>query len=607
MATYQQLKALAENPDKIKNRELINSVDIDGFDKVPKTVRESHDEFVAANSDIPGVLDYDKLGYTEPEDYRHCFQNNQALSRIDELMPYIDKMNIPQADVNDSHYSSRILPIGDEILKAKDDGLSEDKLDYLCESIVQRDLDAPHWERETTVARKYLENFEVNDVQKFMEGPSDNRQSVSFYIESFYDAYMESWRTENPEVKDEMMKGVAVIQKANDSSEAFGLYQAMSWEGIKPEVADKIHESCNMMISAPKDKNPDVGGDDLRMLRFDDNHSLGRTEGYVQSITELVKEHKSVFEQNPELICDMTKDFIDNGGTQSYISQYYHGEPDKLHDYVAPYYTADVEKSPVEKSKAQPCGSIDNTRNHYMFYTGGGGSYTNNTSDEIAKFGKEHFDSMKDMSLDEIKDKHIYWGSDEAVGYGLKGLYNGDTYVLFDDLEKLPKDMQHDAMKMCAGLEEPKQQNLQPQAEAEKATNAELSVKNISERTITNKDGKESTFYTGYVDVPKSVSQNGRAYITFNANQVADINVKDHDFANGDLKSATVCISTGNSRGARIMNNSGKYETKQTTGSELKKWSDEVSAERSKQIASTANKGSQIDGKNVEDQKGLIK
>ena len=93
MATYAELKELYQNRNQIKDKELIANINIDAFDKVPKEYAIPHDEFVKANSGLKGVMDYDKRNYTEPEDYRLCFQCNQAIARIDEVMPYLDKIN----------------------------------------------------------------------------------------------------------------------------------------------------------------------------------------------------------------------------------------------------------------------------------------------------------------------------------------------------------------------------------------------------------------------------------------------------------------------------------------------------------------------------------
>ena len=88
-------------------------------------------------------------------------------------------------------------------------------------------------------------------------------------------------------------------------------------------------------------------------------------------------------------------------------------------------------------SKAESCGG--DGKNYFMFYCGGG--YENNTPDKIAEFAKEHIENLKDTPVEEIKSDHLYWGSE----YGYHGFYNGDTYVLYDKREDLPKNMRFDA------------------------------------------------------------------------------------------------------------------------------------------------------------------
>lgn len=85
--------------------------------------------------------------------------------------------------------------------------------------------------------------------------------------------------------------------------------------------------------------------------------------------------------------------------------------------------------------------------NLYYFYTGSS-SYKDNSIENIAAFAQEHFDSCKGKSVEDIESKHIFWGTDSG---GYQGFYNGDTYILFDDLSKLPQDVKQDALKYCTG------------------------------------------------------------------------------------------------------------------------------------------------------------
>jgi hypothetical protein len=95
----------------------------------------------------------------------------------------------------------------------------------------------------------------------------------------------------------------------------------------------------------------------------------------------------------------------------------------------------------VKKAKLEPCGSDD--FNYWMFYTGPG--YPNNTKENIAHWARYVLQNIFfDMSIEEIINKHIYWGTDDGK---FNTFYNGDTYILYKDLNKLSEDMQYDAQQ----------------------------------------------------------------------------------------------------------------------------------------------------------------
>ena len=91
------------------------------------------------------------------------------------------------------------------------------------------------------------------------------------------------------------------------------------------------------------------------------------------------------------------------------------------------------------------------SQNLFYFYTGSQ-SYRDNSVENIAAFAQERFDSCKGKSVEEIESKHIFWGTE---GPSFKGFYNGDTYVLFDDINKLPESVKQDAYANCKGYREP--------------------------------------------------------------------------------------------------------------------------------------------------------
>lgn len=93
----------------------------------------------------------------------------------------------------------------------------------------------------------------------------------------------------------------------------------------------------------------------------------------------------------------------------------------------------------IKKSYIKSCGG-DGT-NFWMFYTGA--SYKTSLIDVVHYAWFELTDIFGNMSEEEIIKNHIYWGSDES--YGMKGAYNGDTYILYNNINALPQDYQFDA------------------------------------------------------------------------------------------------------------------------------------------------------------------
>lgn len=83
-------------------------------------------------------------------------------------------------------------------------------------------------------------------------------------------------------------------------------------------------------------------------------------------------------------------------------------------------------KVTASSRSAEPCGG--DGKNYLMYYTGAG--YPG--PQEILK-------NAKSRGFDKI-----FWGSDEA--YGMKGMYNGDTYIAYNDAEALPKGYREDAL-----------------------------------------------------------------------------------------------------------------------------------------------------------------
>ena len=100
-----------------------------------------------------------------------------------------------------------------------------------------------------------------------------------------------------------------------------------------------------------------------------------------------------------------------------------------------------------EIDKAISCGN-DDEKNYYCFYTGM--CYEQNSIKNIIAFAREKFPSFKNLMDEEIQNNHIYWATESSQ---YKGMYNGDEYILFEDIDKLPEDMKIDAINAnCSDL-----------------------------------------------------------------------------------------------------------------------------------------------------------
>ena len=67
----------------------------------------------------------------------------------------------------------------------------------------------------------------------------------------------------------------------------------------------------------------------------------------------------------------------------------------------------------------------------------------NNSYLEIATWAKQKVGGIfENMPLDEIMNKHMFFGSDTGFS---KGFYNGDTIVLYKDIDALEENVKQDA------------------------------------------------------------------------------------------------------------------------------------------------------------------
>ncbi len=357
MATYAQLVELAHNMDNIHGKHLL-TYSIDSFaEHLPREVSQANDRFYDLNKNVPGVMSYDGDGYTEPEDERDIYANNQALSRMAELLPYLERMNkhLPAELLTSDNYSRRVLHLGAEILEAQDKGLSKEEMDYLIDEAFPQDYQyfgCKHKEYQTCDARwRFEKNEPVEDVRRYQNIDSSIRQMVDFYLEDC------RYVGKEPE-----SEKIDILANCYNSDEAYGLHEAMKDRPHKPgftvNQCKGVHDAVGLLIAASEDKtkNRDVtiyyeDGGSRQIPRFSDNYS----EGYVQSFDEIIhhKDNEIVghgawnnvpnadrklyfeyFDKHPEKLSELTQVFIDTNSEDRWMSDFYAKNPEKFAEIV---------------------------------------------------------------------------------------------------------------------------------------------------------------------------------------------------------------------------------------------------------------------------------
>ena len=357
MATYAQLVELAQNAYSIRGKHLL-TYGIDSFaEHLPREVSQANDEFYAMNKNVPGVMNYDGGGYTEPEDERDIYANNQALSRIPELIPYLDRMNkhLPAELLTSNDYSRRVLHLGAEVLAAKDYGLSKEEMDYIIDEAFPKDYQyfgCRHREYQTCDARWRFEKSEsVEDVRKYQNIDSSLRQMIDFYLDDCRYVHKE------PE-----SERIDILANCYNADEAYGLYEAMKDRPNKPgftiNQCKGVHDAVGLIIAASEDKTKNHNvtiyyedGDSRQIPRFSDNYS----EGYVQCFKEIIhhndngiagsgawnnvpyadrKLYFDYFDKHPEKLSELAQAFVDADSDDRWLSDFYAKNFEKFAEIV---------------------------------------------------------------------------------------------------------------------------------------------------------------------------------------------------------------------------------------------------------------------------------
>lgn len=101
--------------------------------------------------------------------------------------------------------------------------------------------------------------------------------------------------------------------------------------------------------------------------------------------------------------------------------------------------------TPNEKANiAMPYRSTAENPHFYVFYSGVG--YEHNSFEHILDYAKESIPDLNNYTDEEIKKEHFYWATDSSA---YSAFYNGDSHIIFDKVDNLPKEMQPDAIRAC--------------------------------------------------------------------------------------------------------------------------------------------------------------
>lgn len=321
MATFRELAQI--NVREIDAKGMMQ-FDMDMFaEHVPADISARNETFIRQNPGLPGLLDFQVGGWTEPEDERDVIANNQALSRIDEVMPILHRMNkhLDTNQLNNDNYSTRVLHIADEVLMAKDAGLEGSKLDYLIDEAAKKDIQGEyvsfgwkHHEYESCDARwKFELGMTVQEVRKLQNVPS--------HVKSVVDMY-----TMNGKYTQE---GIDWIINTRNSDEAYSMSDLIAHGGKTNEQIQTIHDCVERLYAAAEDPVKNVQVDEV-WKGFDgepdETHQLQRFSveyggGYVDDLRRMMDLYPEV-EKNPEKLTAFTEKFIDEGAPHRWVSAY---------------------------------------------------------------------------------------------------------------------------------------------------------------------------------------------------------------------------------------------------------------------------------------------
>lgn len=338
------------------------------------------------------------------------------LSKIYSIQNYADVM----ADkvIADMKYNERDKITIDDIINVIDDNINDtDIFSILCAE--EREIYDKYFNEETIDELKDLWDNQSYAEEQFIDMVKDRVQKNGYTV---YDEYNESKKvTENKKLTE-------------------GKYE----DTLETNVAVKVLDYYTNTLGFDEDEAVDYFDTEVKSDKDTIEVEVRADLSYDDFDKLLPRLNRIVQTYDKEAYFDM----VESGIARAVIDKnaYNRDKHSKIKADKERYAKeVEEESKKTEAVELKPDGG-DKT-NYFIFYTDNYGGYKDNTADNIAQYGKEHLEGLKDLSLEEIKDKHLYWGTET----GFNAFYNGDTYVLFDDIEKLPEDMKKDAYENCKG------------------------------------------------------------------------------------------------------------------------------------------------------------
>lgn len=190
MATYKELKTYADSisgsADAKKLSNEMKNIGLADTDHVPGVQYSDSWNLFSKHKDLPGMMTADFS--MEPEDYRDCYNNNYSVLRINDVMPYLDKINshLSESDLNDKNYSRRVLRLAAECVDAHEkDHLSDEKIDYMISKSIDADLHTFGHKRFDMMmpnVRSYLKNYSFDQAKMLSDIDPNARDGVRYFL-----------------------------------------------------------------------------------------------------------------------------------------------------------------------------------------------------------------------------------------------------------------------------------------------------------------------------------------------------------------------------------------------------------------------------------------